>query len=390
MNKKIVILGAGIAGLSIARDLALRGFKITLIEKNTIGNGTTNKCAGMLHSGARYAIKDKDVAKLCFQENRILRSIASFAVGKNDALFITLPNDNKEYQKEFEESCKEINIPVKFLSQKKSLELEPFLNADISGSYLTPDRVVDTYILVNSYVLALNQLNVNTIDNTEILKVTPTLSGWNLLLQKSNNEEEIYADYVINATGNSLADTARLFNFDIDLVYIHGTMAIVDKKVSDRIISRCAPSATGDVIVPLVGLSLIGSTWHELSHNVPITMNEKDKLDILNTGNKILDISKNWSISDSFTGIRTHIKTNTDSGDFNVKRDYAIVEPNTTGIHNFISVLPGKLTIARFVAEKVGDIVSKDLDSYTPSITSTTPLPEPPANRKNNLKFYVK
>ena len=183
MNKKIVILGAGIAGLSIARDLALRGFKITLIEKNTIGNGTTNKCAGMLHSGARYAIKDKDVAKLCFQENRILRSIASFAVGKNDALFITLPNDNKEYQKEFEESCKEINIPVKFLSQKKSLELEPFLNADISGSYLTPDRVVDTYILVNSYVLALNQLNVNTIDNTEILKVTPTLSGCNVVLQ---------------------------------------------------------------------------------------------------------------------------------------------------------------------------------------------------------------
>lgn len=389
MNKKIVVLGGGIAGLSIARDLALRGFEITLIEKNTIGSGTTNKCAGMLHSGARYAIKDKDVAKLCFQENMILRNIASFAVGKNDALFITLPKDSKEYQIEFEESCKEINIPVKFLSQKESLELEPFLDTNISGSYLTPDRVVDTYMLVNSYILALNHLKINIVENTEILNATSILSGWNLLLKKSNGKEEVYADYVINATGDSLSDTAKLFNINIDLIYIHGTMAIIDKKVSNRIISRCAPSAIGDVIVPLDDLSLIGSTWHELPHNIPITMNEKDKLDILNTGSKILSISKKWSIIDSFTGIRTHIKKNTDSGDFNVKRDYAIVESNTIGVTNFISVLPGKLTIARFVAEKVGDIVSKHLNSHTPSITAVTPLPEPSLNQENKLKFYV-
>lgn len=389
MNKKIVVLGGGIAGLSIARDLALRGFEITLIEKNTIGSGTTNKCAGMLHSGARYATKDKDVAKLCFQENMILRNIASFAVGKNDALFITLPKDSKEYQIEFEESCKEINIPVKFLSQKESLELEPFLNTNISGGYLAPDRVVDTYMLVNSYVLALNHLKTNILENTEILNATVNLSGWNLSLKKSNSKKEIYTDYVINATGDSLSDTAKLFNINIDLIYIHGTMAIIDKKVSNRIISRCAPSAIGDVIVPLDDLSLIGSTWHELPHNIPITMNEKDKLDILNTGSKILSISKKWSIIDSFTGIRTHIKKNTDSDDFNVKRDYAIVESNTIGVSNFISVLPGKLTIARFVAEKVGDIVSKYLNSHTPSITAVTPLPEPSLNQENKLKFYV-
>lgn len=389
MNKKIIILGGGIAGLSIARDLALRGFHITLIEKSSIGSGTTNRCAGMLHSGARYAIKDKDIAKICFQENNIMRKIAKFAVGKNDALFVTLPNDDTEYQKQFEESCKEINIPIKYLSQKESLKLEPALNKNISGGYLTPDRVIDTYILVDSYKLSLFQLKTTVLEDTEIVKVVPSKMGWNLTLQKLGNINEIHADYIVNATGDSLGITAKLFNINLNLNYIHGTMAVLNKKVSDRIISRCAPSSVGDVIVPLTKSSLIGSTWYELPHNIPVSMSDKDKEDILSTGKTILNAKTNLSIVDSFTGVRTHIKLSCESGNFNIKRDYLIIENNVNETSNFISVLPGKLTIARYVAEKVGDIVSNNLNGFIPSITSTVQLPEPSINIKNNLKFYV-
>lgn len=57
--KKVVIVGAGIAGLSTALDLALRGFKCSVIDMGSVGSGTTTKCAGMLHSAETHSV-DRD------------------------------------------------------------------------------------------------------------------------------------------------------------------------------------------------------------------------------------------------------------------------------------------------------------------------------------------
>ena len=83
-------------------------------------------------------------------------------------------------------------------------------------------------------------------------------------------------------------------------------------------------------------------------------------------------------IVSNITGIRTHIKTSSESGDFNTKRDYAIVDHGENKkITNFISILPGKLTLARYVAEKAGDIVNKHFNLDTNSKTKYTPLSIP-------------
>ncbi len=69
---KIIVIGGGISGLCSALDLALRGIEVVLVEKRELGAGTTTKCAGMLHSGARYLVKNEKVADLCFRENCVL------------------------------------------------------------------------------------------------------------------------------------------------------------------------------------------------------------------------------------------------------------------------------------------------------------------------------
>lgn len=98
---KIAIIGGGIAGLSIARDLALRGLSVTVFDKQKIGNGATTQCAGMLHSGARYVTKDIKIARLCFKENKIIRKIAPHAVGKRGAFFVRYKDDDQKYKQKF-------------------------------------------------------------------------------------------------------------------------------------------------------------------------------------------------------------------------------------------------------------------------------------------------
>jgi glycerol-3-phosphate dehydrogenase len=50
----LAIIGGGIAGAAIARDAALRGLKVVLLEKNDFGSGTSSKSSKLIHGGIRY------------------------------------------------------------------------------------------------------------------------------------------------------------------------------------------------------------------------------------------------------------------------------------------------------------------------------------------------
>src|ERR1700752_5536360 len=50
----VVIIGAGINGAGIARDAAMRGLKVLLIEKGELGGGTTSASTRLIHGGLRY------------------------------------------------------------------------------------------------------------------------------------------------------------------------------------------------------------------------------------------------------------------------------------------------------------------------------------------------
>src|SRR5690349_9210676 len=50
----VVIIGAGINGAGIARDAAMRGLQVLLIEKGDPGAGTTSASTRLIHGGLRY------------------------------------------------------------------------------------------------------------------------------------------------------------------------------------------------------------------------------------------------------------------------------------------------------------------------------------------------
>ena len=61
----VLIVGGGGTGGALAHDLALRGVKVTLVERGEFTSGTTGRHHGLLHSGARYAVNDQESAIEC-------------------------------------------------------------------------------------------------------------------------------------------------------------------------------------------------------------------------------------------------------------------------------------------------------------------------------------
>ena len=143
----VIIVGGGITGAGTARDCAIRGLKVLLVERHDIATGATGRNHGLLHSGARYAVTDRESAEECIKENMILRKIARHCVEETEGLFITLPEDDLAYQAKFVESCQAAGINAQVIDPKEALRMEPSANPDLIGAVKVPDGAVDPFRL---------------------------------------------------------------------------------------------------------------------------------------------------------------------------------------------------------------------------------------------------
>src|SRR5438552_3131942 len=77
----VVVIGGGIIGCGIARDAALRGLKVALVEKHDFGSGTTAGSTRLIHGGLRYlATGDFTLVRLDLRERETLLRIAPHLV----------------------------------------------------------------------------------------------------------------------------------------------------------------------------------------------------------------------------------------------------------------------------------------------------------------------
>ena len=58
----VIVIGGGITGAGTARDCAMRGLSVLLVERYDFTYGATGRNHGLLHSGARYAVTDGESA----------------------------------------------------------------------------------------------------------------------------------------------------------------------------------------------------------------------------------------------------------------------------------------------------------------------------------------
>ena len=96
METQVLIIGGGVTGAGIARDLALRGIKCILAEKHDINAGASGANHGLLHSGARYVAGDLVNAEECREEGNILKKLASHCIEDTGGLFVAVEGDDEK------------------------------------------------------------------------------------------------------------------------------------------------------------------------------------------------------------------------------------------------------------------------------------------------------
>ena len=373
---EVIIVGGGITGAATARDCALRGLKTLLIERGDICDGASGRNHGLLHSGARYAVTDREGAEECIRENRILRKIAAGCVEPCDGLFISLPEDGLEYQSLFISKCREAGIDAVAIDPAEALRLEPAVNPRIIGAVRVPDAAVDPFRLVDANILDASRHGADIMKFTsvvELLKENGRVCGI-----KTSSGETIRSTIVVLAAGIWTADLAAKAGAKIGMMPSKGSLVIFGHRVANMVINRCRKPANADIIVPGDVVSVLGTTSDKVPMDTCDDMHATpEEVDILlHEGEQLVPALAHTRIIRAYAGVRPLVVADPSGDGRNVSRGIVLLDhEERDGIPGLVTITGGKLTTARLMAEMTADLLCRKLGSSAKCTTAVKVLP---------------
>lgn len=378
----VVIIGAGATGAGTARDCAMRGLKVLLVERLDFTAGATGRNHGLLHSGARYAVTDGESATECIKENMILRRIASHCVEETGGLFISLPEDSLDYQKTFVESCLKAGINAEVIDPAEARRIEPAVNPELVGAVKVPDGAVDPFRLTTANVLSARQHGADVLTYHEVVDFVRDgnrIAGVVLRDQFTGEESRVESKLVINAAGIWGHLIAKKAGITINMFPAKGALLIFGHRVNNVVINRCRKPADADILVPGDTISLIGTTssrvpYDEVDH-MDVTAEEVDVL--LREGIKICPSLAYTRILRAYAGVRPLVAADNDPSGRSISRGIVCLDHATRdGVEGIITITGGKLMTYRLMAEWATDMACKKLGiEGKKCMTAETPLP---------------
>ncbi len=374
-----VIIGGGGTGAALAHDLTLRGVKVTLVERGEVTSGTTGRHHGLLHSGGRYAVKDKESAIECIEENIILRKIAPGSFEENDGLFVAVTDEDVEYSHLFIEGCAECDIPTQKLTGDEARQIEPELSPDMILAVRIPDASFDALRLPLRF-FATAKKNGATIkaynEVVGILKEGSTVTGIRARDHRNNQEYDIKGDIVINAAGPWSGKVADMVGVEVPIRPSPGVMLALRGRLCNMVINRMTPSGDGDIIVPQRGLSVVGTSSWVVEDPDNLGLPEEHIEAMYREGSMMIPAVRKapfraaWSAARPLIGPRA---ADADTGR-ELSRTFKCFDHVDEGVEGFVTITGGKATTLRAMAEATADVVVKKLGIEVPCRTRETVL----------------
>ncbi|MCG2718850.1 MAG: glycerol-3-phosphate dehydrogenase/oxidase [Nanoarchaeota archaeon] len=392
----VLIIGGGINGSAIAHDAASRGLKVALVEKGDFSSGTTAASSKLAHGGLRYLKNyDFDLVRESLRERRFLQRIAPHLIkpipfvmplyrgGPNKAEIVKLGMilyDILSYDKSWMK-YDEQKIPLhKILSIREALIEEPRImrkNLRCAVKYWdcqisSPERLCLEYLLT----AAGNGANVSNYTEVErVLIKDNKVKGVEVRDKTNGMEYKINADIVVNATGPWLDKIIEKYDGNHKpLLRVTKGIHIITPKISNSaVVLSSKKTGRAFFVENWHNHGLIGTTDADFRGDLDsVNATKQDIEGLVDELNEVYN--GNISLNDikySYAGVRPLINEE-EKNETEISRKYNIREESIEGL---ITVLGGKITTARNLAENAVNVIYKRLGKeIAPCKTKYIPL----------------
>jgi glycerol-3-phosphate dehydrogenase len=379
----VLVIGGGATGAAALYDLARRGVRALLVEQLDLTTGTSGRYHGLLHSGARYAVRDPETAQECIEENTILRHIAPFAVEDTGGLFVATPDDPPDYPEKWLKGCAAAGIATEKLTPQQARIQEPALTPAISAVYRVPDASVDSFDLVHGFVEAARQLGGEALIYqrvTGLIREGDAVVGAHLEDTRSGETRTVHAACVLSASGPWARVVAGLAGLDVGVTFDRGAMIAMNTRWVNTIVNRLRPADDGDILVPVGTVCVLGTTSVITDHPDDYRVEAWEVSKILNEADAVVPGIKQGRALRAWAGVRPLYEPpevhHENAAGRAVKRTFSVIDhAERDGVRGLVTIVGGKLTTCRLMAEHAVDVVCDQLGVDQPCTTASEVIP---------------
>lgn len=367
MRADVVVIGGGVIGSAIARELSRFNLDIVLIEKEkNVAMGSSKRNSGIIHDGynenpgtlkARLNVKSNPkFDQLCKDLKVPFKRIGSLVIGFSE-------EDNKKLKVLKEKGEKNGISGLKIVQGAELFELEPHLNPLAKYALYAPSAgIISPYKFTKALAhhAMINGVKIRLGTKGENINIKE-----NQVCSVETNRGLIKTNVVINAAGLYADEVAESVGENFTISPLKGEYRLLDKKwgslVNHVLFPMPAPLSKGVLVTPTVhGNLLIGPSSYRVKekNDLSTTISGEKEIDI--KARKLIPHLPHQDVVISFAGLRANIE---EKNDFIIEASKKI-----RGFINLAGIESPGLTSSPAIAEMVCDIFKEAVKEISPKL----------------------
>lgn len=361
--KDIIIIGAGVVGTAIARELSKYKVEVAVLEKDyDIANGTSKANSGIVHPG-EDPIPGTMKAKMNIRGNEMFEALQEeldFPFRRNGSMVLCLDEKDLPQLEELRQrgiANGMASETMTVLNREEALAMESNLSEQVVGAlYLQTGGIVGPYELTIALAENAAENGVRFYLDTRVGHVTKVEDHFEI----ETNKGRFTSRLLINAAGVYADEINNMLSqVKYHIIPRSGEYILLDKvakQVSDKTLFQL-PSAMGKgiLVTPTTHGNIILGPTAEDKTNKDEVATTKEKLDIIIEKAKLSvgQLPLGQTIT-GFVGLRAHEEGN----------DFVIGEAeDVPGLINALGIESPGLTSAPAIAEYIRTLVVEKLEA---------------------------
>lgn len=354
----VIIIGAGVVGSAIARELAKTNRKIAVLEKESdLCEGTSKANSGIVHAG--FDAKPGTLkAKLNVRGSKMMEKLSKtldFSYKRNGAFVLCFEESGQETLQNLLQQAKENGVEgVSLLTKDRVREMEPSVSEQVLAALYAPTSAIVCPFEMNlAFAENAWENGVSFYFNTEVEKITQTEEGFEIITNQGTYESRL----VVNAAG-VYADQIHNMIHEQKMTIIprRGEYCLMDKSVGQQISHTLFQLPTnlgkGVLVTPTVhGNLLVGPTAEDMEERENTDTTAAGMENVLQTGAKSIEKMPLDAVITSFAGVRAH----------EAKGDFIIEESEEVkGFFDVAGIASPGLSAAPAIGEYVAALIQRE------------------------------
>lgn len=349
----VIIIGAGIIGTSIARELSRYKTKVLLLEKGTdVSMGATKANSAIVHGG--YAEKNSTLkGRLCYKgriQFKRLNEELNFGFRETGSLVITTEDDKEPLEKLMENGIRNGLTDLSIIGSEEIRKIEPILTQDVKWAlYCNGAGVCSPYEMAIAMAENAIENGVTLELENEVVAIEKINDGFKV----TTNKGEYHGKYIVNAAGLYADEISKIVGVDGFRIFPRsGEYILFTRGTGDPIntVIFQLPTKLGKGI-------LLASTYYGNLLIGPDAYDDTDKEDTSTHIERIARIYNQTKALYSKIDPRQFIRSFTGIRARSSSEDFIIEESKVKGFINVAGIQSPGLTSSPAIADMVVDIL---------------------------------